>query len=244
MPLVPRTHTGWTTRELLGAYARAWRRIHPDRPPLSRGALAVLWAHACIEVGRRGASCWNNNPGNIRAIQRPIVVPVVLLPGAYEFAPSAAAVPRGARIIDPPAGSAPPPGSVCYLPAEADQTFRAFDTLEDGCAAKLELLRDRYPGADAALAAASGAAAARPYVADLARGGYFKADPVVYSAGVLSLAAECLRETPADAWPLEPLEPLELEPDAPTLPDRPVPLEVPQAIDVVRTLADEDPPTA
>ena len=223
----PRTVTRWTDAELLAAYDRAYRDVIGERP--SRAALAVLWAQACLEVSRNGAHCYNWNVGNVRAGE---LEPHVLLPGAYEFA-AAGQVPVGAVVIAPPRGAAVPPDRpVCYLLPARAQRFRAYDSLFEGCVGKIGLIARRWPAAIEALRLATGPAAARAYVLGLiVPPAYLTGDTSVYASSILSLAAECLRRPEAD-WPAEP------EPPRHEIPPPPVPVEVPVAIDFVRTLAD------
>ena len=224
---VPRVVTRWTDPELLAAYDAAYRQVLGERP--SRAALAVLWAQACLECGRGGKSCWNFNVGNVRAGE---VEPHFLLAGAYEFA-AEGQVPVGAVVIAPPAGAAVPPSRpICYLLPARAQRFRAYASLVEGCMGKIGLIARRWPAAIEALRLAKDAAAARAYVLGLlVPPAYFTGDHAAYIASVLSLTAECLRRPEAD-WPEEPTPTL-TEPAPP-----PVPVEVPQAVDFVRTLAD------
>lgn len=234
---VPRVVTRWTDPELLAAYDRAYRDVVGERP--SRAALAVLWGHACIEVGRGGASCYCNNVGNVRAGE---LEPHTLIPGAYEFA-AEGKVPAGAVIIAPPRGAAVPPDRpVCYLLPARAQRFRAYDSLYEGCVGKLGLVARRWPAAIEALRLATGAAAARAYVLGLTvPPAYLTGDFSVYASSILSLAAECLRRPEAD-WPVEP-ELRDTEPappdETPTWPKAAVPVEVPNAADVVAQIAKE-----
>ena len=222
---VPRVRTPWTTPDLLAAYAAAWRSVLVVES--SRSALAILWAQATLECGRGGSSCWNHNVGNVRAGE---LEPHCLLPGAYEFA---ATLPPGAMQIQPPPGAAVPADRpICYLPPSRAQRFRAYDSLEDGCAGKLGLVQRRWPAAIDALRDATGPEAARAYVGALK--GYFTGDAGQYTSAVLSLAAECLRG-PEGQWPVANQDEL-----APVTLPSPVPVEVPQAVDVVRGLATDD----
>ena len=231
MTPVARTRTPWTTRDLLAAYATAWREVIVTEP--SRAALAILWGQASLECGRNGASCWNHNVGNVRAGE---VEPHFLLPGAYEFGPF---VPPGATQIPTPPGAAQPPGTVCYLLPARAQRFRAYASLSEGCAGKLGLLLRRWPAAVEALRDATGPEAAVQYVQGLR--GYFTGDATAYAASVRSLAAECLRG-PDDQWPRMDEHGDAGPPDtlrsAHWTDARPV--EIPAAVDVVAALADPD----
>lgn len=226
---VPRVVTRWTDQEILAAYHQAYRDVVGELP--SRAALSVLWAQACLEVSRGGRSCYCWNVGNVRAGE---LEPHTLIPGAYEFA-AAGQVPAGAVVIQPPRGAAVPPDRpVCYLLPARAQRFRAYGSLYEGCLGKIGLLARRWPAALEALRRAQDAAAARAYVLGLlVPPAYFTGDHSAYSASVLSLTAESLRRPESD-WPAEP-SPTLTEPAPP-----PVPVEVPQAVDFVRSLADDD----
>jgi hypothetical protein len=103
--------------------------------------------------------------------------------------------------------------------------------LGHGCAGKLGLVQRRWPAAIDALRDATGPEAARAYVGALR--GYFTGDAGQYTSSLLSLAAECLRG-PEEQWPATADE------IAPVTLPSPVPVEVPQAVDVVRGLATDD----
>ena len=196
MQPVPRINTRWTDPELLAAYDAAYRAVLGERP--SRAALAVLWGQANMECGRGGRSCWCFNVGNLRAGENE---PHCLLAGAYEFG---ATLPAGATQIAPPAGAVVPPDRpICYLLPARAQRFRAFDSLAEGCEAKLRLLARRWPASIEALRLAKDAAAARAFVLGLlVPPAYLTGDSGQYASSILSLAAECLRRPEVD-WPVD-----------------------------------------
>ena len=238
---VERVRTPWTTSELLAAYADAWRAVVLGEP--SRAALAVLWGQATLECGRGGRACYCHNVGNVRAGE---LEPHCLLPGAYEFA-APGQVPPGATIIPTPAGAAQPPGTVCYLPPAKAQRFRAYSSLAEGCAGKLGLVARRWPRALDALRGATGAEAARGYVMGLlVPPAYMTGDAGQYLASVWSLASECLRG-PEEQWPRDAAGDAtgdatgDAEQDLGRRDTLPSPVEVPQAVDFVASLADSGP---
>lgn len=66
MRFVPRVRTKPTIKEWSDALSTVWEEVvvTPAEPTLEM--LAVLWAQFALETGR-GASCFNNNLGNIKA---------------------------------------------------------------------------------------------------------------------------------------------------------------------------------
>jgi hypothetical protein len=234
MPEVPRIVTTWTTLALLDAFAVGFRAVVSVEP--SRAALAILWGQANVECSRDGKRCYGFNVGNLRGTSPAGLYH--LLPGAYEFA-LPGKVPAGATLINPPKGAAVPAGQLCYLlPAKA-QKFRAYESFADGATDKIELIARQWPAAINALKIAKGPEAARAYVPALVpQHGpkYFLGDASPYTLSTLSLAGECLRRLTNDAWPVPPTHD--------TMPSLVAPVEVPNALDFVRTLATDEEPKA
>ncbi len=229
---VPAKRTPWTTRDLLAAYADAWRAIVGGEP--SRNALALLWAQASLECGRDGRpGAFNHNVGNLMAFSSWQSTYHVLR-GAPECYP-AGKVPAGWREIPASATSiAIPPGYVAALPLNGSR-FRAYASLLDGCTDKLRVLSRQWPRAVAALASASGPEDAPAFVAGLVGPPrYFTASATSYAATLRSLATECLRTVGESAWP-SPVS--DYGPEIDTSP--PLDLSVLQAVDFARTLIDE-----
>ncbi len=143
--------------------------------------IATLWAQYAIETGR-GSACWNLNLGNKRANDGEKYTE---LAAAWECGSH---IPPGARQIEKPAGAECPAGQLYYLPT--NQRFAAYDTLAEGAAGYIALLRrPRYKGAlDVALTGD-----AERFAHELKARGYFTADVGPYAAGLKSLKAEALR---------------------------------------------------
>lgn len=209
MSEVPVKRTPWTTRELLAAYAEAWRTIVGGEP--SRACLALLWAQASLECGRDGKSAYGNNPGNIMAFAS-WAGDYHVLRGAPECGVPGK-LPAGATQIDPAATSIKcGPGLVPYLPAGGSR-FRAYPTLLSGCTDKIRVVDRQWPRAIVALSTAIGPDAATAFVEGLK--GYFTASPTAYASTLRSLAAECLRTTREDDWPAPGLSPQPTEGNGP-----------------------------
>ena len=207
---VERRLTPWTTREILAAYALAWRAVFGSWP--SRAALALLWAQASLECGRGGRpGCFSWNVGNLMHFDGREGA-YHILRGAPECFP-AGKVPAGWTEIPASATSiACAPGKVPAIPNSGSR-FRAYDSLFDGCVDKLRVIDRQWPRAIVALASATGPEAASAFVEGLK--GYFTANAAAYAATLRSLASECLR-TVADAdWPHEDDDPDTLR-DSPT----------------------------
>lgn len=226
MTEVPVRRTPWTTASLLAAYADAWREVIGGEP--SRAALAILYAQATLECGHGGASCFNHNTGNIMALGG-YAGDYHVLRGAPECF-DAGRVPDGWR--EAPSNVACGPGKVAAVPVNGSK-FRAYASLTDGCADKLRVLDRQWGRAIVALQAATGPEAAAAYVAGLlGPPRYFTGSESTYANTLRSLASSCLSTTPDADWPTPPAR-LEIPPP-------PVPVEVPQAVDVVSGLADEE----
>lgn len=223
---VPVRRTPWTTPSLLADYATAWREVIGGEP--SRAALAILWAQATLECGHGGKSCWGHNVGNVMAFAG-YAGDYHVLRGAPECF-DAGKVPAGWR--EAQTNIACGPGRVAAVP-EKGSRFRAYASHAEGCADKLRVLDRQWGRAVVALQAATGAEAAGAFVAGLlGPPRYFTGSSESYANQVRSLAQTCLRATPDADWPAEP---------TPTLPaPPPVPVEVPAAVDFVRTLAGEE----
>jgi hypothetical protein len=231
MSEVPATRTPWATRDLLAAYAAAWRSIVGGE--LSREGLALLWGQACVECGRAGKSCYGWNVGNI--------MPGPSWQGDYHVLKSAPEcydadkIPQGATVLAN-TNIACAPGKIAAIPPGGSK-FRAYASLLDGCADKLLRFKSQWPRALSALAKATSHTDADVFVAGLiGPPRYFTASSTTYAHGVRLLAIECLKQTPDSEWP-------EL-PRPSQLPTPPRPIEVPNALDFVRTLATDEEPKA
>lgn len=175
--------TRWTPNELLAALARATSAltIHPE-------SIAVLAAQATLETGRGGTGCYNWNVSNIMGAGPDGLYHV--LTKAPECA-RADRVPAGAVIVlstNVVCG----PGLVAYLPPGGSK-FRAYKSLDEGCADKLQVLGRVWPGALSALGRKAGLdAMVSAFVDGLMAPRYFTADPTSYRQSCLSIAREYL----------------------------------------------------
>jgi len=226
MTEVPVHRTPWAMPELLAAYAEAWREVIGGEP--SRAALAILAAQATLECGHGGGSCWNHNTGNVMALGG-YAGDYHVLRGAPECFDEGK-VPAGWREVQ---GSVVcGPGKVSAVPV-AGSRFRAYASFAAGCADKLRVLDRQWGRAIVALQAATGAEAAEAFVAGLVGPPrYFTASATSYANQVRSLAQTIMRATADADWPAPPARY--------EIPPPPVPVEVPQAVDFVQTLATDE----
>lgn len=198
MAEVPVRRTPWATRDLLAAYATAWRTVIGGE--LSHYALALLWGQASIECSRGGTSCYGFNVGNLMA--------GTLWQGDYHILRSAPEcydpdkVPPGAAVLLR-TNIKCPPGKVAAIPPGGSR-FRAYESLLEGCTDKIRAFAAIWPAAILALRDAETDADAATFIRALLSPRYFTASEVTYLANVRSLAAECVSTVPAGDWPPPP----------------------------------------
>ena len=218
---VPAKHTPWTERDLLQAYADAWRQLGVEP---SRFTLGVCWGQAAIETGIDGPGCFNWNVGNVMG-EDPETGAYHVLHKAPECGVNPAAIP-GATVLTS-SQVACGPGMQPYLPPGGSR-FRAYSDLAAGCRDKLRVLARLWPRALWILSRAQGPDDAVPYAQALVHGvglpldaasavltlrassagmvpagmrRYMSADEGKYGQDIRWLAGKCMATTPEDAWP-------------------------------------------
>lgn len=173
--------TPWTLPALLAAYHRA---AVLKNVALSDPAALVLAAQSTVECGQGGrAGCFNFNVSNIMGSSPEGLYHVLQAP---ECAP-ADKVPQGGTVL-PTASVACPPGYVSYIPAGGSK-FRAYNSLDAGCADKLATLQKTWPAAVKALELGGSLdTIAQSYVRALTSPRYFTADERAYAGSLQSVA--------------------------------------------------------
>jgi hypothetical protein len=173
--------TPWTLLDLIAAYraAAVYRNIG-----LTDTAALVLAAQSTVECGHGGrAGCFNFNVSNIMGSSPEGLYHVLQAP---ECAPTDK-VPQGGTVL-PTASVACPPGYVSYIPAGGSK-FRAYTSLQAGCADKLATLQKTWPAAVKALELGGSLdTIAQSYVRALSSPRYFTADERAYAGSLQSVA--------------------------------------------------------
>lgn len=160
-----------TPPQMLEALGRGWMRLFNSAP--SREACAVLIAQWAFETGW-GKSMICFNPGNIRCPD---------VNGRWDYCTyNTWEIVNGARVAGP-------------------GTFRAFASLEDGCADYLGFLHDRYRGNDGCSAVWDAVTAGDPdkFVHLIKAHGYFTGDETTYDKAVASIFRS-INKLPESDW--------------------------------------------
>jgi hypothetical protein len=151
-------------------------------------AVAVLHSHYDLETGR-GVSCWNNNPGNIKAgvNYEGLFTCITLNERLKQTDGSMQLVwfrPEG-RVAPGHGPTGPIDGATYTVPDGHPQTqLRAYETFAKGLADKIAFLMKSHwrPALDLALNGQPG-----PYARKLHDLGYYTAEPGPYARGLMSL---------------------------------------------------------
>lgn len=119
---VPTVRTNFQVEDFIKSLAKAWYQQYNVIP--AKNQLAVIYAQWGLETGL-GTFCWNNNIGNVKAVDIPgTVIEYCALNGVWEIV-------NGKRIT--------------LSPEDPGAWFRSFPTLDLGVASHMDLLRNhRY----------------------------------------------------------------------------------------------------
>lgn len=119
---VPTVRTSFQTSDFISALIKAWYGLYNAFP--TKEQIGVIYSQWGVETGL-GTYCWNNNIGNVKAVdQSGVVVEYCALNGVWEII-------NGQRVTIPPEN----PGA----------WFRSFPTLDSGVAWFIGFLRNaRY----------------------------------------------------------------------------------------------------
>jgi hypothetical protein len=193
--LLPPVRTPATTAAVLAALAVA-------APELGRRSILILLAQSALETGWwRSAWCWNF--GNAKHVEGRTEGSWTFF-SCDELLSSAQAkdfLARAKPRTDGPAGldveldpKPRPDGLVRTLfhPSHRGCRFRAFESLEEGIADHVAMLRRRYPEAWAHAIAGDAAAYSRA----LKAGRYYTAPEQGYTASLVSIVAQLDRQVP------------------------------------------------
>jgi len=158
---VEKNNTKFTVKELANAWATAYTCAMTVAP--SKEAVVIICAQWALETGR-GAACWNYNIGNIRG-EAPDGG-FTVLKGAWEVANN---------------------GSIVY---PANQKFRAYKSIDDGCADYVHVLSTQHNFAIAWRHLAGPGPTPSGYAHALKQGHYYTGDEAEYAKSLVSLYRE------------------------------------------------------
>jgi hypothetical protein len=210
MPSTERLVPTVRTTPTMASFARALYVVWPEASKASAG---VLWAQFALETGR-GAHCYGHNLGNVKHVagdghdyhalsgvwegRTPIDAAKLVAAGRARMDPS----PDHARAVGP--------GKVSVLLEASDPGawFRSFQTLADGMADYVALLRRRFGSAWSFVEMGDPVAFARA----LGRRGYYTASPDAYVAAMNAhfapwMAADAFEAHLAETLPELPASP-------------------------------------
>ena len=177
--LIPAAKTKLTEAEATYALREGWKLVFGEYPSID--SLSILWAQSALETGR-WTFIWNYNFGNIKRHDD------------HDYCMFRCNEVIGGKVV-------------WFDPPDPQTWFCAYPSAVDGAREYIEFVsqRSRYKLAWAQLVAGS----AIKYCAALKTAGYFTADLVSYTKGVVSLCEEFKRKAPTllDYTPPAPPEP-------------------------------------
>jgi len=211
---VETVRTNFIIKDFIKSMVLVWKDMYGSFP--SKKSLAVLFAQWSLETGQ-GASCWNNNLGNIKAKDTEgEVIEYCVLKGVWEIV-------NGKKIILPPED----PGS----------WFRSFPTLTEGVKFHFNFLKNkRYKAAWVAVEEGD----YKKFASLLRKQGYYTASEEDYAKGMSGYYNNFMNGKTFDTviaelnQPITPVLPVEPVPTAPE-PISPIvdPFELPETVIVV-----------
>lgn len=117
---VPTVRTNFKVEDFIKSLVKAWYQSYKVVP--TKAQIAVIYSQWGLETGL-GAFCWNNNIGNVKAVDVPgVVVEYCALNGVWEII-------NGKRIT--------------LKPEDPGAWFRSFPTLDLGVASHMDILRNK-----------------------------------------------------------------------------------------------------
>lgn len=131
--LVPTVKTFYEIPDMIKGFVEGWKKQFGEFP--QKKSIAIIYAQWAIETGQ-GKSCWNNNIGNVKYSPSKISsnddhIKYMMLSNVWEII-------NGKKII--------------YNPPHKATWFRSFDSLSDGVAFHLDVLKNkRYKSAWSAI---------------------------------------------------------------------------------------------